>query len=337
MAGYQENPNLWRLQTNTGIPYKVKGMTGAYDPDVGSFAVQVIIHASSLNDFLEFIFPEPEQIGYVLVPRAISLPGLPEVVATSFTFKSLDDNMPIDPLGFDAGAPDNTYHKLLELDIKYDTRVKQKQPNPNEPRTFLEISAQASGEFLHTSMPGSKWITETAGGQEGPGDKVKSSNERTGDSEPVKDPTIPVLVMIPTTEYSIRYPQIDYEYYHDVFVHRLDAAMGKVNSDPVPWIHGGTEEGTLLFVGYSENERSTWRSGKINKPPVTVEMKMVRKRVVWTQYTDVGNITTVENVIAGHNHVWRPGKGWTLLTIGESSNETKLYRTWDMNRLFKQD
>lgn len=352
MSGYQENPLLWRLKTSSGLPYKVKGMSGGFDPDVGSINVQVIIHATNLNEFLEFIFPEPVQLGYLLFPRATALPGIPEMVATSLTFKAFDEAMPIDPFGFDPSAPAGTYYNLIELDIKYDTRVKQKQPT-TDPKTFLEISSNASGEFLHTSMPNAHYTpitnnnVDTDGdgvgdipdsailtAYEGPGDQLVGTyvDPDTGETvrgtftiysdEVIKDPTVPVMIMIPTTEFTVRYPQIDYDYFYSVFVHRLDAAMGKVNLKQIPWLPGGTERGTVLFMGYSHTEKSTWRSGKINKPPVTVEMKMMRKRVLW------------EGTIRGHNDVWRPGKGWERLKMKKNPDKF-MYEEWDMTRLFK--
>lgn len=355
MAGYQEDPTKWRLKTSDGIPYKVLGMTGGYDRDAGKIQVEVLIPSSSLDDFLPFIFPPPVQIGYILYPKATSLPGIPSLVATSLTFKSQDEQLPIDPYGFDPNAPSGTYYGILHLSIEYDTLTKQRKPNPNDPRTFLEISSNVSGEFLHTTMPNGHFVVEAnknvdtdgdgvpdisdadlTDAYSGPGDQLigvyvdpETKEEQRGpitiySDKVIKNPNVPIMITVPTTEFTVRYPQIDYEYFYNVFSHRLDAAMGKVNLKQVKWLHGGTERGTLLFAGYSHQERSTWRSGKLNYPPVTVEMKIIRKRIIW------------DGVIKGHQHVWNPKNGWEKVKLKESPTKY-LYEEYDINRLFKFD
>jgi hypothetical protein len=340
MAGYQENVGLWRLTAEgdgAPIPYKFLGMEGGFSYASGDITAKVLIPANRLEDFLEFIFPPPITNGTLEIPVYRPLPGIPSMVAVDFSFASQLDK-PVDPFVFDTGAPSGTYHEILALDIHYTT---WKTPN-RDPRSFLEISSNASGEFIHTTAPGAQYkpksnnTVDTDGDGKpdltdveiidaayyAPGDiksgtfidpdtgETKYGNITILPNEPIKDPSVPITIFVPTTEWTARWPRVDYEFFHDTFIHRLKVAMDRE---------------TLLFVGYNVQENITWRRGQINKPPVSVDMKFVEKNVDW------------KAVSHGHNSVWKPSVGWTKIVLNSDTPETTLYQEWDLNRLFKQD
>lgn len=364
MAGYQENQNLWRLYTNTGIRYKYLGMTGGFSYDLANITATFIVHADDFENFVDFLFPPPIRYGFLEVPQYRPLPELPNLVATDLTFAPLDGiDLPIDPLEIDLTAPSGTYHKLIKVQVKYDTRPKAKDPDPTRPETFLEINASGTGEFLHTTARGAKWEVgshpdiDTDG--DGIGDKYESefvtigahgpnTNELSGTYEnPAgsgeyvrgkftrianqenRDPTVPITITVPTTEWTITWPRVNYEYFNEVLIHRIRASLGRVNYFPLAWLYNAEPE-TVLFAGWSREEKGSWRSSLTNKPPLSVEFKMIQKRIDW------------EGVVKGHNDVWRPGKGWQKLKLddkqqdGTSEVGRSYYKTWDFDYLFKQ-
>ena len=78
--------------------------------------------------------------------------------------------------------------------------------------------------------------------------------------------------------------------------------MGRCNSAVFPLLFNAWPE-TLLFAGYTYKADYTWRDGQVTIPPITCEMKIIEKRVLWN------------SKIVGHNHFWRPGKGFERLLI----------------------
>ena len=355
MAGYQEDVSQWRLRAVPNgvapIPYKFLGMDGGFNWGTGSIVAHILIPSNRLQDFLDYIFPPPVVNGFFERPDYVRLPGNENMAATDVSFFPFDDGKPIDPFDFDSAAPTGTYHELIRLDVVYNAL---KSPF-SEPQTFLEITGNVTGEFIHTTQPGGHYerrrnflfdadgdgVPETNGTEikqiyqqnGGKGDVVSAVivDPATGeeiytnilllDDEEIKNPHVPVTLQVPMIEWTVRYPRMNYEFFRDVFVHRLRVAAGKVNLNPVAWLYDAPRH-TLLFMGYALNEQSTWRRGFVNKPPVTVEMKIVEKCIDW--YGDY----------KGHNDVWKPGVGWERLLDQEDKFQ---YQDWDFDRLFKQD
>ena len=276
--------------------------------------------------------PPPVRVGNLEFPVFRSLAGIPQITVSSLRFKSFDEPFgPIDPFSGDLGAPSNTYFPVIQVDINYKSGKNQTE----DPFTFLEITGNAIGEYLHTPVPKSKWRCDTntsippdededpgIGGGKGidPETNEVSCVRVPGDPEVNRDVIPPITITVPETEWTLRWPQIRFEFFRDVLIHRLRILMGRVNSDPFPILFNAEPE-TLLFMGYTYKQQNTWRDGEINTPPVAIEMRIVEKRILW------------DGVIQGHNDFWRPEQGrWCRLLVGGTNN---VYKSWDFNNLFK--
>lgn len=327
------DPSTWRLRTPLGIPYKVVQTTGDFQSINAGVSWTVLIESNQLVPFLVEAFPPPIQVGNVVVPQTRSLPGIPGLQVTNIRFKSHDENVPINPFGGDLAPPSGTYYPILELEIDFGPR-ETKEPRPEDPFTFLEISGNTTGEFIHTTSPGAKWQKkknddlpdEDADSEPGTYTTAETAellangvNPRLEDKKPNKDPTVPIVIVVPQTEWTVTWTYVPYEYFGAVLIHRLRIMLGRVNSAVFPLLFGALPE-TLLFMGYTYKQTTSWRDGGVSTPPVQVEMKFVEKRVIW------------KGCVIGHNDVWRPGSGWERLLY---DGDNPLYRSWDFNFLFQ--
>lgn len=307
MASNFDSPELWRLKTPGGIPYKYRGLTGAFDREAGSIIWSVLIESTKLLSFLEEMFPNETQFSeFISVPQYFQLPELPGFGAVKVNFSSFDDSLPCDPFGHDTGADSGTYYPVIKCDVAFDTL--KTGEDPNDPITFLEISSNTSGEFLTSPAPKAKW-------------KSDGGPAEAGTTEENKDPNVAAQVLVPTTEWNVRWKQLSYEYFRDVVLVRLRKLLGRVNDDDFRSLFV-TEPETLLMAGYSYNQTNTWRrrgSSEVQIPPVTLNIKFIEKHVVYN------------GSIKGHNHFWRPGKGWDYLLV---DGENPTYRQTNFNALF---
>lgn len=329
MASFINNPENWRLHSNNGIvPLKYTGIEGEFQPQQGELQFKCVIQATSIKEFLLETFPPQIKVGNIFVPQSAGLPGLPAMTATKVTFKAQDDGLPIDPFGFDLDAPAGTYNRLIEVVVTYGMNRLQ-QPDPSNPFSFLEISGNHTGDYLSTTAPAGKWQLTTGknipvkkpdGTSNAPGASNTPANPRIpGTTEPVADPTVPIVITVPECEWTVKWNQIPFEYFRDVLIYRLRWCIGRVNSDLFPVLFN-LEPETLLFLGWNYTQSYTWRDGEIDTPPVSIEMKFKEKRLIWN-----------ENVI-GHNHVWRPGKGWEYMLIDGGQ---PVHNITDLNVLFQ--
>lgn len=329
MASNFDDPSLWRLLIGT-VPFKMMEVDGDFEPESANITMRGLIPADRLVEFAVGAFPPPIQVGNISVPQPFGLPGLPAMVCRKMSFKSFVDGKPIDPFGFDSGASSDTYGKVIEVNLEFGASPIQ-QPDPEDPNTFLEITGNSSGNFLHSPAPNAKWKvkernpTDPPDGQ-APGvgtgftppepgvelgtasnenDFVHSSSSQSTarNSRPVNsDPTTSVTIVAPQTEWTIKWKQIPYEVWVNKLVVRLRWLLGRVNSEKFPILFNALPE-TLLFVGFNYTQTYTWRDGLISAPPIDLEMKIIEKHVIWN------------GVIRGHNDFWRPGVGWETLLI----------------------
>lgn len=307
--GYQD-PNEWRLRTTRGIKYKFLGMEGNFEHKTGSVTMSVLIQSTDLYAFLSEYLPPPQRIGNQLIPQYKRLTGqLPRFVARSVSARSHTDGVPVDPFGIDPDPPARTYFPVLELDVTFEPRD---ESDPDNPASFLELSANASGEYIHVSSEGTYWEPDSTGG----------SNEVN------RNPQIPSTILVPETEWTITWPSIPYDLFKSIVLPRVKSIMGKVNSLQVDWVYDAPAE-TLLFVGYSFRQQYTWKvpeeedeDPEIISSLIDLDMKILEKRI-----EDTGGPSN----IVGHNHFWKPGEGWRKLLIGARN----AYRTTDFNILFE--
>jgi hypothetical protein len=324
-----EDYSSWRLATAGGIRYRFLKSTGAYKYDTAQIKWQAVFRTVDLPALLAEVFPPPTIVNNIAYPTRTSIPG-GNLAASDLDYESLDDDKPLDSLQFDSTAPGGTYSDYIKVTITYDT-LNAKSPNPDDPRTFLEITSNTSADFIYVPPTGSKLQDEKnsrGSNDEEEGEVVEpGSNEVKGavtaDGEPrsVRTPALSSNILVPTTEWSIVWRQIPEEIFRRVIIHRCRVLMGRVNSTSVPILYNAYPE-TLLFAGFNYKESYTWRDGTAESPPIDLTMKVIEKRVLW------------RGVTCGHNHVWEPGIGWRRMLIGTDSNESP-YRLFDFNTLTK--
>lgn len=315
------------------MPIKYLGIEGNFEMENGSITFRCLIPSVDLVTFLVETFPPPIFDGSISIPQSISLPGLPGLVAKKVSFKNQDDSLPVDPFLFDTSAPSGTYHPVLEINMEFGPRVNT-QPQSTDPKTFLEISANTSGEFIHSPAPKAKWQKEKENPTNLKDDKdpgsVTPPTTKTETDDPAKNPpakgkkeaqvhpTLPMLILVPHTEWTVTWKQIPYFYFYNVLIRRMRWCLGKVNQITMPLLFNALPE-TILFTGFNYKQTYTWRDGEINTPPIDIEMKFIEKRMVWS------------GVIRGHNHFWRPGVGWERLLIDGTN---PVYQSRDMNTIW---
>jgi hypothetical protein len=330
--GSLNNPNRWRLLSPGGtVPVKYLSLDGSFEAQTGSVVLKFLIPTNRLVDFLKESFPPPLVVNDITIPTSVPLPGLPGLRIRKVSFKSQDPGKPVDPFGWDGAAPIGTYHEAMEVDVEFGP-LNTQQPKSSDPFTFLEISAHDTGEFIHSTAPKAKWAKEKANPKnlpdsQDPG-KVASTSDKTKTSDPSsqpaqpngtdsqKDPTIPMMILVPHTEWTVTWNQVPFYYFFNILVRRLRWCLGRVNSDIMPLLFNAYPE-TVLFTGYSYKNVYTWKDYEIGIPPINVEMKFLEKRVVWN-----------DGLIKGHNHFWRPGVGWERLLI---DGKNSVYSQRDMN------
>lgn len=319
------DPTTWRNISASGIPYRVIQQTGSFSDEEASVTWSALIESVNLSAFVIELFPPPLVIGNRVIPQSAQLPGFTNLRAKKLSFKSHEGDKPIDPFLADPLAPIGTYGGTVRVDVEFGQSLKQGTEDPN---TFLEISSNASGEFLHTTGPNMKWVRQSGTGDANAANT--GADDDTGEPDPGAagsdqpeeeniDPTVPVIITVPTVEWTVKWTQIPSDVFQSIIVHRLRVLLGKVNSSPYAVLFSAPAE-TLLFSGYSYTQQYSWRDDTFGSPPIKLEMKFVEKRVFW------------RGVICGHNHVWRPGKGWEVLLI-DGINRT--YGAWDFNLLHK--
>jgi len=289
MAGLLEMP--WRRATTSGIPYRVVSVSGDYSDEEATVREEYIIESYNLMAFIIESFPTPYTdwaTGNLIIPPRRPLPGYAVLRTRRISFEAFTEGRPVDPFVADINAPADTYEGFLKLTIEYATsKENDEDPTNQDPRTFLEITANASGEFLHTPAR-SNVVWEGEAGE---------------DDEEVREMDIPQTVVQPETEWSVRWSQIPFGFMDDILIGRLRNKLGKVNSTPMNLLFSAPEE-TILFLGYNIQQQFTWRENLAGQPPMILEFKFLEKR-----------LETSEGVWVGHNHFYRPGVGWRRMLI----------------------
>lgn len=317
MASDYRDPTTWRQKTVGNIPYRTVSHEGTMTFEKVDATEEYLVAASDLQAFIRELFPLPVIKNGIPLYQYRPMPGSLRITASSVSWKSHDQGLPVDPWGADPNAPNGTYYPVCLVTVRYDDEVtkpdgNEENPDENDPKTFLEISANSAGDFIHSPIPNSSW------------------EQTTGTSEPTSNttPNAPVQLIVPETEWTLNWPRVSNQFFEDILITRLRDAMGKVNSDIYPLLYNAAAE-TLLFVGWTmSEERQFLFNDETNqvqflRPPLKVSVKMLEKQVEYI----VGSTTH----IAGHNHVWRPGYGWRRLLF---DGVTPLHQSHNFNNIF---
>lgn len=306
-----EDPSTWRLRTNSGIPYKLVSREGSFGGffDESNLKEEYVFQTSQLLNFAAEMFPVPFDFGDFILQRKGTAPGNPFFFPMRVHWKAHIDGLPIDPFGVDANAPAGTYKDVCRVTVDY--RTANEFEEASEPRDFLEISANATGEFIHTDAGGGSWQSRL------------SANPSLNTA--IKEPVVPAHVTAPMIEWTLRWPQVPEVFFQQKQMARLRASLGKVNSVAFSILYNAVPE-TMLYAGHNYREIYTIRGSNLasiqRQRFIELEMKFVEKFIP---------DSTLFNGYAGHNHVWRPGIGWRKLLKADGN---PLYQSVDFNSLF---
>ncbi len=305
------DPSEWKLQTANGIPYKLfeGSPTGSFEEENAVAQEEYIIRASDLFSFVTESFPPMFTVDSSFsFGNKRTFPGLNTLLTRRISYEPFPSVFPSDPFG-SAPEPDPgdpvavakaaaTYTNFLKLTIEYGTG---KNGSDTDPNSFVEISADAGGEFI--GAPTGKEATWYPNG-----DAVEQVN-------------LPRTIIIPETDWTVRWGQIPRAFFTATFIVIIRSRMGKVNSAAMPLLMGAAP-GTILYMGYSMREQLSWRTGLTGQPleaPVELEMRFSEKHLA------------VGGEILGHNHFYRKDAGeFQEIRI----DGKKTYEETDLNALF---
>lgn len=316
-------PSTWRFATSGGIAYRFLGLKGQFDSEDAGVTWSVLIQSRNLIAFMAELFPAPINFGGIHYNPAFLLPGSAGLVAKRAHINAHTDGKPIDPLSADLSATAGTYGDYIQVDVEFGTvsptEGNPNPPDPSDPTTFLEITASESSEILYVPPGDTKIVDEeNPGGVQADGE-INEENLEQEEPRANTNPNLPTTIVIPTTEWNLKWKRVPYSNFRNTIVKRLRFLSGKVNDDVVPFLHSAAHE-TVLYAGHSYTEEYSWRDGNVLTPPVTVNIKLVEKRIEWKEY------------VVGWNHVWEPGKGWKRVQLADGTDP---YKQGDLGFVFQ--
>jgi hypothetical protein len=282
----------WRLTTDDGIPYRLVSSNGVFTEEDATAQEVIIIKAHQLGQFVQEAIPPPfSAINAVFYPQRRLMPGTP-LQTKRISWKSNVEGKPVDPFLQDTDAGSNTYEGDLELTIDYGTHPSNdSDSDPDDPRTYLEITGNASGNFLVCNVGGdAQW-------------------EAQGDLplETITNNDLPHYVPQPEIEWTCIWSQIPSHFFEDTLRTRLNQALGRVNSAVMPLFWNAPIE-TILFIGWSVKLQYSWRSDMGGQAPLRLELKFLEKNF---KAIDADN----EIVQVTHNHYYTSEKGWRRMLV----------------------
>jgi len=305
-----QDPSEWKLTSPGGIRHKLIRQWGRFGREDATWNMEICIQSHDLKQFIEECFPVPIVVGsLVFYPRRFYPAGLPALECKDVTIEGFTSGRPIDPFAIGMGLyADEEYVKTFEPYLRVTiafgpSPTNDQQRDPDNPFTFLEISASESGEFLTHEVNQDDVIW-----------KDKDSNTEQPDD---KDTNLNQTVTATEVEWMCKWPQIPFAFFYDELKPRLHEAMGKVNNSPMP-LFGDAPAETILFLGYQMGHEYTWRDGYTGTSPVQVTLRFVEKNFMGQQK----NIDTEvwQSVQVTHNHIWRPNHGWQRLLVSGNPN-----------------
>ncbi len=340
MVGNLTDPTKWRLSTeglspNEPIKYKFLAIEGDFEDEQAVVIETYLITSTDLLAFLTESFPPPRiENNQPFLPARRTLPGNSAFSTRRIRFEPFDPGgLPVDPFGADPNAPTephDSYQPVVKVFIEYTTGANE--IDPNDPLTFVELSANAAGEFLSATAPSVAWT-----------DSQDISDGDTPDLN--KSVNLPLTIQVPLTEWSVRWPRIPFSYFRDVLIDVLRTSMGTVNSQVMPLFFDAPEQ-TILFVGFSAQQSFSWRIEEdidVSRPLFNImelELKFLEKNIADPNVEPIG-LPFGTPFPRGHNDFWRPDKGWLRLAVitGEDPNtgfaeSRPIYELTDLNDIF---
>jgi len=306
-----DSSSLWRLSLPDGTKVKLLKRSGSISRESASAIEEYVIRTGDLLDFLNVAIPRPVvAFGGVQYFSRMSFYGVPSLIADEVSFEAITDSKPIDPFGDDSNAPEGTYEDFIKVRVTYKPRNKTKgseDSDTNDPRTFLEISSDISGEYICDNLTGKYyWYDNTYSESQ---DKWITSVPATE----IESPDTVQAIVSPVKEWSVNWPQIPYDYFYNTLAPKLDYCLGAINSKSVEIFHGTKLPRTLLLEGYSTREEITYDTEDIRYPPISVSMKF-KEKGFWSTNTS-------GNVFVTWGHAYVKGKGWRAICTSSSSTE----------------
>lgn len=295
----------WSNQTAGGVRYRLmEGYPrGSFSQEGGNVQEQYLIQTSDLTAFIAESFPLMEVVDEQWVyafNRA--MPGNYRLTTRKVGFQPFPEGKPCNPWE-GHGSTSGSMSDFLKVTIDYES---SKNEDDNEdPTTFLEISCDASAEFLMLPVTkGMQW--ELA--EEGTMNPLKVDNR--------DQVTVPKLM--PEISWNLRWPRVT-RAFTSILIERCRDAMGLVNNAAMPMLFGAPVE-TILFTGFSMREEFGWREEE--PPAVEFDMKLLEKNV------------TVDGARKGHNEFFRPETGkWETLFRWKPGGP-KMYESTNLNGLW---
>lgn len=330
------NTANWHLRTAGGIPYRlVEGYPkGSFDEDDCKVEEKYIIQARDLMSFVTESLSDLQVRpgGQWFYRPARRLPGpaatTPYAVTQRVSFEPLDGTRPCDPFLADVPPPSSgTYGEFLTVTIEYLTG-KSDDDWPG----MVELSVTSASEFM--VIPSKSLTFKTP-------EKNADGTAYVGPANPpVKDPKIPYTMLLPSLEWSVKFPRVPLAHWADSMALASDL-LGCVNDRPMQVMVARWPE-TVLFVGFSLDLKWNWRQ---RQPCFSVELKFLQKEITeswdealiadaWIATTPdpTGFIDGWEWWVKGHNHSYNPATShWDRL---RRPDDTPLYKLADLNQLF---
>jgi len=318
-------PADWRLTSPGGIRHSLISQSGGFGEEDATWKMVIKIQAIDLRAFVIEAFPPPTFGATITYPRRFYPAGLPALKATRVDVEGFTSGKPIDPFSIDRHAPANTYEPYLKVTISFATSPENDEPDPDDPFTFLDINASASGEYLTAEVSG---------------DNVDWENfEGVPESPTEEDTPLHQKVTSAEVEWTCKWSQIPFAWFRDTLLPRMRSLIGKVNDADMTIFHEAPAE-TILFNSWSMSTQYTWREGNAGTSPISLQFNFLEKNFEWT-----GGPTELESggsaesessqsetfdVQVTHNHLWRPNVGWQRLLI----NGDPMYEQADLSGMF---
>jgi len=303
-----DDPSTWRLKTLfLNVPYRLVERSGSFEEENATLTEKYIVEAHRLYEFAVEAFPGNEIVGDSIEYRGPGIRTNAPLYPKNIRWKAQVDGKPIDPFNVDTAANEGTYGKLAEVTINYETLPTGGGGSGPDPFTFLEITADTSASFIHSTAPAAKTVEEST-----------SMNQPSNPPPPVNNRVLPTPVQIlePTTTWTVSFTQVPHGFIRDRLIDRIRNRLGMVNSVRMP-IFFNAEPETVLFTGYSLRKQFTWRSNI--QPPWRVDMKFLEKHVEW------------KGRVYGHNSVWKADEGWRRILYNGTD---PIYDKTNLNLLF---